>query len=327
MTATAHCAAYVACVPHVPLLSLQQKAQNQGMWDAYDARITEFEAFDPELVIVYGGDHYSNIHLDLAPAFLLGHKAQAINDCGGTPGALDVPMAQSTRLAETLTQNGFDIAISYAMRVDHGFSNVLGLFLKGKLDARPVIPIHINTLTDPRPTFKRCRELGQAVGAWAAGLGKRVAVLGSGGLSHQTDFIFPQYHTAPNEDVRTFIVHGGEAGKITDEQWHADIQSGMNKLSGDLVSGAFKAPWINKVWDTCFLDAISSGRLDALDAWTDAEVLKAAGYGGSEIRTWIAALATGSAAGAGKVNVDFYSDTTTLAVGVGVAHARTEGAS
>lgn len=316
--------AYVACVPHVPLLSLQEKAQNQRMWDAYDARVAEFEAFDPDVVIVFGGDHYSNIHLNLAPTFMVGHIAEAIDDCGGTPGKLDVPMTLSTALADVLVEDGFDIAVSYAMVVDHGFSNVLGYFLRGKLDAKPVIPIHMNTLTDPRPTMKRCRQLGEAVGQWARSTGKRVAFLGSGGLSHQTNFIFPQYDSAPDENVRSFIVHGSAGGAITDEKWHGDIEAGMGKLSDDLVSGEFKAPWINKAWDEDFLRIIGSGDLTGFDLWTDADILEKAGYGGGEVRSWVAAVAAGQAAGAPKIKVDYYSEDTTFAVGAGVAHSELE---
>lgn len=318
--------AYAACVPHVPLLCLQEKQQNPDLWKAYDDRVAEFDAFNPDVVVVFGGDHYSNIHLKLAPTFMVGHVAEAINDCGGTPGKLDVPLELAAQMATFLVDDGFDIAVSYAMVVDHGFSNALGNFLHGRLDARPVIPVHINSLSDPRPTMKRCRQFGEAIGRWARTTGKRVAFIGSGGLSHQTSFIFPQYDTAPNEAVREFIVHGGSPDGITAEKWHGDIEEGMGKLSSDLVSGEFKAPWINKEWDENFLSLLGSGDLSHFDSWTDAEVLEAGGYGGGEIRMWIAAAAAGLAAGAPGLKVDFYSEETTFAVGAGVAHSLLEAA-
>lgn len=321
-TAAQNAKAYVACVPHVPIISMQEREQNPGLWQAYDASVAEFEAFDPDVVIVFGGDHYSHIHLKLAPTFMVGHLAEAGDDCGGTPGKLNVPMDLSTGLAEALIDDGFDIATSYAMKVDHGFSNVLGFFLRGDIGARPVIPVHINSLSKPRPTLKRCRQLGEAVGRWARSTGKRVAFLGSGGLSHETAFIFPQYETAPNEEVRTFIVHGGGAGPISDQQWHGDIESEMNKLSADLVSGEFKAPWINKKWDESFLKTLEAGDLSAFDSRTDKDILEAAGYGGGEVRMWLAAVAAGQQAGAQPLRVDYYSEDTTIAVGVGVAHSQ-----
>lgn len=314
--------AYVACVPHVPLLSLQEKAQNPGLWAAYDERIREFEAFDPDLIIAFGGDHYSNLHLNLMPTFAIGFKAEAINDCGGTPGALDVPMTEARSLAAALVEDGFDPATSHDMKVDHGFSNVLGFFLHGELAAKPVIPIFINSHCEPRPTLKRCRELGAAIGRWAAASGKRVAILGSGGLSHETSFIFPQFDTAPNEDVRDFIVTGGGRGSISQHKWLEDIRSDMGVLSSSLIAGDASPSNINATWDRSFLETFTAGDLTAFDRWNDEDILKLAGYGGGEVRMWIAAAAAGAEAGATQVRTDYYSDETTLAIGIGVAHAQ-----
>lgn len=313
---------YVACVPHVPLLSMQERAVNPAFWDAYEDRIAELKAFDPDLVVVFGGDHYDGMHLKLMPTFVIGHIATGLGDCGGYTGQLDVPLDIATACSSFLVAQGFDIATSYAMEVDHGFTNVIHNFL-GALDAKPVLPVHINSMCDPKPTFKRCRELGEAVGRFAATLGKRVAFLGSGGLSHQTDFIFPQYGTAPNETVRDYIVHGGAPGQITRDKWMADIQGAMGVLNGQLLANEFEAPWINRAWDESVLEVVASGDLKRFDAWECQEVTRAAGYGGGEIRQWIAALAAAQAAGVQQIGVDYYSDKTKLVVGAGVAHGST----
>lgn len=310
---------YVACVPHVPLLHLQEKFHNPGLWAAYDARVAEFHAFDPELVIVFGGDHYSNVHLNMMPALAIGFVAEAIGDCGGTAGKLDVPMEDARHLAAALVTEGFDIATSYDLKVDHGFSNVLGYFLSGAIGARPVIPIFINSHCQPRPTLRRCRELGEHVGKWAAAQGRRVAILGSGGLSHETALIFPQYDTAPKE-VRDFIVAGGARGGISQHDWIEGIRTGMKALSQNLVDGAASTANVNAEWDHEFLETFKSGDLRAFDDWKDGDIIAAAGYGGGEIRMWIAAAAAGLAAGPDGIEIDYYSDTTTLAIGIGVAH-------
>lgn len=311
--------AYVACVPHVPFLSMQARSVNSEFWNAYEDRIAELRAFDPELVVVFGGDHYDGIHLKLMPAIVVGQIAAGLNDCGGTAGALNVPADIAYACAETLIEDGFDIATSYAMEVDHGFTNVIQNFL-GSLQTKPILPIHINAMCDPKPTFKRCRELGDAVGRFAAGLGKRVAFLGSGGLSHQTDFIFPQYTTAPSESIRDFIVHGGAKGEISRDKWMQDIQGGMDGLNAKLLANNLDVPWINRAWDESVLEIVASGDLKRFDAWKCRDVTKAAGYGGGEIRQWIAAVAAAQAAGVKQVGVDYYSDKTKFAVGVGVVH-------
>jgi 2,3-dihydroxyphenylpropionate 1,2-dioxygenase len=311
---------FLACVPHVPLVSLQEEAVNAPFWEAYHARVRQFKQFDPELVIVFGGDHYDSIFLKMMPQFVIGQIAEAIADCGGYAGKLAVPRDIAAACARHMVDHRFDVNVSYAMELDHGFSNVLHHFI-GELDAKPVLPVHINSLSDPQPTFRRCRELGAEIGRFAATLGKRVAFLGSGGLSHQTDFIFPQYDSAPNEDVRNYIVHGGVPGGISRQKWMNDIDGGMQNLSADLQAGTFKAPWINREWDEQFLATFASGDLSAFDSWTDADVQAAAGYGGGEVRQWIAAAAAAQAAGGGVVEIDFYSSDTTFAVGAGIAHA------
>ncbi|MES2257073.1 MAG: hypothetical protein V4724_01070 [Pseudomonadota bacterium] len=317
-------AAYMACVPHVPLLAMQERGVNPALWDAYEARVAEFKAFDPELVIIFGGDHYDGMHLKLMPTFVVGHIATGLSDCGGYPGKLDVPMDAAMGLSQALMDEGFDIATSYAMEVDHGFTNVAHNFL-GELDGRPVLPVLINAMCDPKPSFKRCRELGEAIGRYAATLGKRVAFLGSGGLSHQTDSLFPQYHTAKNDEVRDYIVHGGANGNsISRDQWLSGVQVAMDGLNGELVAERFHAPWINKAWDEKFMAAFGAGDMRHFDDWRCKDVTEEAGYGGGEIRQWIAAAAAAQAAGVRKIHADFYSELTKLAVGAGVAHGSTE---
>lgn len=311
--------AFAACVPHAPLVKLQegQKWASPDFWQAYDACVAAFDAFDPELVIVFGSDHYSNLHLKLMPGFMIGHRAEAIGDSGGIPGRLDVPMELTLALSHHLVGIGFDVATSYAMRVDHGFSNVLNFFLHGRLDSRPVIPVFVNALAEPRPRLARCRALGDAIGAWTTTTGKRVAFLGSGGLSHKTGAFFPQFHTAPDDRVRHYIVHGGSDQGITEADWHDDISGKMYRASAGRIAGN-RASTINPDWDRRFLADVASGELTRFDRWTDEDILREGGEGGSEIRMWVAALAAGEAAGGGTPVIDYYSDDTSIGVGAAV---------
>ena len=80
------------------------------------------------------------------------------------------------------------------MDVDHGTVQPLeGLF--GDATTKPVIPIFINSVATPLGPIRRVRALGTAVGDFLAGLGKRVLIVGSGGLSH--DPPVPTLATAP----------------------------------------------------------------------------------------------------------------------------------
>lgn len=316
---------YVACVPHVPLIKIQDREALGSFWRAYEQRVTEFRAFDPDLVFVFGADHYDALHLKLMPSVLIGMAGEAMDDTGGYPGALNVDRDVALACAEYLIAQDFDIATSHAMTVDHGFSNVLHNFL-GAIDALPIVPIHINALCHPRPTLRRVRQLGEAIGRFASGLGKRVAFLGSGGLSHETAMIFPQYDTAPNEEIRDFIVHGGAKGAITMEAWLADVHGGMMAIAAPVAAGTHAADKINPEWDRRFLDAIVSDDLTGLDAWNDADFVEAAGSGAGEIRQWVAAVAAARAAGAERPNIDFYAYDTAIGVGAGMIHASSRAA-
>ncbi|EQB13400.1 DODA-type extradiol aromatic ring-opening family dioxygenase [Sphingobium lactosutens] len=312
---------YFACVPHVPFIKIQEKNLIPEFWQAYDQRIEEFRDFDPELVILIGSDHYDGLHLKLMPSVLIGMAAEALNDTGGYPGKINVASDTALACAEYLVNHDFDIATSYAMTVDHGFSNSLYNFV-GSLDAIPVLPIHINALCHPRPTMRRCRQLGEAIGTFAHTLGKRVAIIGSGGLSHETKTIFPQFDAAPNDEVRDFIVHGGTRGAITMESWLSNIHEGMLHIKGPIADGSLKTDKINPAWDQAFMRAVVADDLTPLDDWTDESIISQAGCGAGEIRQWVVAAAAARQLGMVSASIDYYEADTPIGVGAGIIHGR-----
>jgi 2,3-dihydroxyphenylpropionate 1,2-dioxygenase len=312
--------AFLGCVPHAPFMMLQDRTLNQPFWDAYAEQVAAFRAFDPELVFVFGADHYSGQHMRMMPAFAIGQAAEAIDDDGGCPGKLDVPFDLSLACATHAIESGIDVATSFAMEVDHGFSAVIGHFL-GAIDAKPVIPVFVNALAAPRPTFRRCRMLGEAIGTFAAGLGKRVAFLGSGGLSHETGDVFPQWVEAENPRTKEYILHGGAKGGLDRETWLTEMHDGLQFVNGLLLDRVPGVGEIREGWDDEFLRLFAAGDLTVFDAWKDADVLREGGNGAGEVRQWIAAAAAAQKAGAGKIHVDFYTHGLPMGVASVVAHA------
>jgi 2,3-dihydroxyphenylpropionate 1,2-dioxygenase len=312
--------ALLTCAPHVPFLALQDRALNRGFWHAYEARIAAFKAFDPELVIVFGADHYDGQLFKAMPTFLVGQIAEAIDDRGGHPGALNVPKEIAISCAEYLIEQHFDIVTSYAMELDHGFSGILHAFM-GRLDARPVLPIFVNSLGHPRPTFKRCREFGEAVGRFAATLGKRIAFLGSGGLSHDTGPMFPQVDSAASDTVREYIIHGGTRGGLSREQWIGEISKGLDFVNEQLQRRVPGVGSVDKAWDAAFLATLTAGNLGAFDDWVDADVVQRAGNGAGEIRQWIAAASAARVVGASELVIDYYDPDSPIGVAAVVVHA------
>jgi aromatic ring-opening dioxygenase catalytic subunit (LigB family) len=72
------------------------------------------------------------------------------------------------------------------MALDHGVMSVLPLLTSPPWPIK-VVPIEVNVLREPLPTPRRCWRLGQAVGRAIRShrSDDRVAVLSTGGLSHQ----------------------------------------------------------------------------------------------------------------------------------------------
>jgi 2,3-dihydroxyphenylpropionate 1,2-dioxygenase len=302
-------------------MSVQARELNEPFWRAYEAQAAALRACDPELVFVFGADHYEGQHMRAMPTFQVGLAAEAIDDRGGFPGRLPVPADIARACADTLVREDFDVSVSYSMTVDHGFSSVIHHSL-GAIDARPVIPLFVNCLSHPRPSLRRVRQFGECVGRFAATLGKRVAFLGSGGLSHETGDIFPQVFDVKDETLRDYLIHGGTKGAMTREQWRQNLNAGLVVVNELLEKKTPGVGEIRPAWDEKFLDTLRQSRdLRAFDAWDDEQILREGGNGAGEIREWIAALAAAYAAGASPVSVDHYEAGTCIGVAAVVVHA------
>ena len=128
------------------------------------------------------------------PPFCIGTAARASATTAPTPGRSTCPRTSPPPAPRAVLEAGVDVAISASMDVDHGTVQPLQK-LFGDADGAPVIPIFINSVATPLGPLRRVRALGAAVGTYLATLGKRVLVVGSGGLSH--DPPVPTLATAP----------------------------------------------------------------------------------------------------------------------------------
>ena len=83
----------LVAMSHSPLLELSQPpAELAADVETAFAAARQFVAdYDPELVVVFGPDHYNGFFYELMPQFCVGLAATSIGDFGSTPGPLDVP--------------------------------------------------------------------------------------------------------------------------------------------------------------------------------------------------------------------------------------------
>ncbi len=300
---------------HSPLLNLP--GPSQGLLDDIDGALCQAKDFvadfDPEIVVVFAPDHYNGFFYKLMPPFCIGTQAHGVGDYGTHKGSLDVPEVIATDCANAVLSAGVDVAISADMDVDHGAVQPLeNLF--GTATARPVIPIFINSVATPLGPLHRCRTLGTAVGSYLATLGKRVLVVGSGGLSH--DPPVPTLATATPPVIERIV----QGRPMTPDQRLAR-QNAVMDAAKSFAGGQSDLRALNPEFDQQFLKILDSGQLDELDTWSNAFIADEGGNSAHEIRTWVAAFAALAAAGPYQTGVRYYKPAPELIAGFAVRTA------
>jgi 2,3-dihydroxyphenylpropionate 1,2-dioxygenase len=309
------------CTSHTPLtnvkgmVSPETEAPVRESLAALRQRTTEFA---PDLVVQFGSDHNSGLNLGLMPAFLVAIRAKALGDYYTSKGQITVDEANARALVSHLHSSGVDVATSYDLTVDHGFTWVLDEILGG-INEVPVIPIFTNCGGDLRPPFRRSLALGHAVGEFLRDSmpDSRVLILSSGGLSHDPDL--PQFLTATPE-VQQRMIEGID--------WNEEaLLLRTERLVGAgkaFERGETKLRALNPDWDREILELLRTGDLEAIGAMEDQEVIREGGRGGAEIRNWLAAFAAIRAYGGGHYDADVvcYRDIPAWIIGFGIMHAQ-----
>lgn len=261
----------------------------------------------PDAVVVIGSNHFRGMFLDLMPAFTVG--VSEVNGAGeaGTPGGpLSVDTSLARHLVDQVTEDGFDLAFSLRLTVDHGITHSLQYLLPG-LDV-PIVPIVINMFAPPLPSLQRCYDLGTSIGEAIAADGdfKRVAVVASGGLSHRLPW--PKWYETLTDDDR-FLVQAWLNGRAS---W------GDYEVRRRQITRAAE-PDINETFDRWFLDLFETGDLSPLLAKSDEEIDQEAGNGAHELRSWAAMSAAMNTAGPTNSRTLAYGAVDPWLTGMGVS--------
>lgn len=302
---------------HSPLMGFTDPAPGtrHRVEEAF-AHAREFIAeFDPELVVLFGPDHYNGFFYDMMPSFCVGAAAISIGDYDTPQGELPVDHDAATTLVKAVLNSDIDVAMSERMYVDHGFAQPLQI-LFGGIDRIPVVPVFINCVAEPLGPPRRARLLGDAIGRAAAALGKRVLLLGSGGLSH--DPPVPILEGAPPQVAAQLI---SEGRTLTPEQ-RAARQTRVIEAGRDYAAGASAMQPINPEWDRDLLDVLAGGELEQIDSWTTEWFTAEAGHSSHESRTSIAAYAALASQGPYRVESSFYEAIPHWIAGFAVTTAR-----
>ncbi len=183
---------------HIPAIGgaiakgLQQEPYWKPFFDGYPPVRDWLGEQRPDVVVVFYNDHGLNFFLDKMPTFAVGAATEYRNADEGWGIPTTEPVrgepGLSWHLIETLVGKDFDLVTCQEMLVDHACTLPLKLLWPGECPVT-IVPVSINTVQFPLPSARRVWALGEAVGeairTWDSD--KKVAVIASGGLSHQLD--------------------------------------------------------------------------------------------------------------------------------------------
>ena len=146
----------------------------------------------PDVLIFFYNDHLNAFFYDLYPTFALGvaPSYEVADEGAGKRPLPPVPghPQLAKHLAEQLVNEEFDLAVFQDKPLDHGVFSPLPLLWPHQQGwPGAIVPIKVNVIQYPLPTAMRCFKLGQAIRRAVESYPEdlTVAVVGTGGLSHQ----------------------------------------------------------------------------------------------------------------------------------------------
>ncbi len=312
-------AVQLICCSHSPLMTTDVEESEPDVHASFfrelDSCAKELREFNPDLVVVFGPDHFNGFFYELMPAFCIGTAAVGTKDWHLESGPLRVPRELALSCIRFLQNKDFDLALSHDMRVDHGVTIPL-YKLTGALNRYNVLPVFINCAADPRPSFRRARMFGEAIGEFLSDKDMRITIVGSGGLSH--DPPTPRLDLSPPDVAQRLIKRSVPSQEELDAR-----ESRVVRAARDMVIG--KGPCLppSEQWDRDFLDKFTSGQLDVFDTMIDSDIDRDAGFGAHELRTWVAAAAASHKLGEMRTQLKFYHLVPEWITGMGIVVGRT----
>ena len=221
-------------------------------------------AAKPDAVVLVATDHLRVYPFVGVPQFTIGVSASAhsIGDAGLAPLKIAVHQPLARAILEGALDQGIDLGFSEAMKLDHSF--VTPILLAFPNGSPPIIPIAQNCNVPPLPSLRRSYEVGRLLGrAIRGGPPGRVAIIGTGGLSHWVGP--PEFQRYMREPAGTRI--------------------GREVLHPMLI--AETGP-VSEAFDRRFIDQICGGRAsDFIAEWTSDRIYEEAGNGAQEVRNWL----------------------------------------
>jgi 2,3-dihydroxyphenylpropionate 1,2-dioxygenase len=159
----------------------------EPLYAAYRGMREKLLASRPDALIIVAAEHFANFFMNNMPSFAIGmadtYQGPIEDEAwlgikrAKVPGAPDL----AKRLIDEVMQTS-DLAYAQEWKFDHGIMVPLN-FLTPRYDL-PVIPVNINCQGPPLIPLKRVWEFGRALRQACDLAPERIAVIGTGGISH-----------------------------------------------------------------------------------------------------------------------------------------------
>lgn len=176
---------------HAPGITGRSERAEPAVRDAFYAALDRMrqalEDARPDVLVVIAAEHFANFFMNNMPAICVGmaeHYEGPIEDEAWIrikrrriPGA---PALSRALIQKIMSES--DVAYAEEWKFDHGIMVPLH-FLTPRYDL-PVIPVNINCQGPPLIPPKRAYEFGRALRKACQARPERIAVIGTGGISH-----------------------------------------------------------------------------------------------------------------------------------------------
>jgi len=183
---------YAGVLSHAPGITgradlVKNTEERDRFYAKLDQQRQEIEASGAEALIVMAAEHFGNFFMNNMPAFCVGigeKYSGPIED----PDWLKIPKTEvrgAPDLGRRLTEeimNTVDTAYAEEWKFDHGIMVPLH-FLTPNYDL-PIIPVNINCQGPPLTPLHRAWAFGEAIRRACDSVSEKVAVVGTGGISH-----------------------------------------------------------------------------------------------------------------------------------------------
>lgn len=180
---------YACAASHAPGIRAWTEAcppdQRERLFAGFEEIKSGLAAAKPDVVILLTSEHWANF-FEHHGAFCIG-RGESFE--GPIEPWLKVEKSKyrgDPAMAESILNHcyahGFEPGFSHEMKLDHG--SIVPLSFLQKDAGWTLVPLMFNTLAPPRATPARCLALGQTLRGVLDAAPERIAIIATGGLSH-----------------------------------------------------------------------------------------------------------------------------------------------